>query len=1268
MSMLVLSVIIIASFLSIEARLAWQQQLNQRARLNSIAALRLALGHLQQEAGPDRRATARADITQPNVSGASLLNPVWTGVWRSDYPNQPPQWLVSGRADQPAGSQSVSLFGQADYPDATWTPWQTNYPPTANTLVPLVGPGSASGAETDKPSGFVSLPKINLPDDGANGSYAYWIGDEGIKARINLPDTRTLNTANSNGALAALHSPVIPSLNLIQGFENFSSYPDLPKSESVRQLNQLSTFNDGTSTPLNSRRLYHDLTGYASGVLADSYHGGLKRDLSLAFELSDADFAASEFGSGRTNAAATTTENGIETISMSVPFNGSTIPLAPIFNRNTQNGNLRGPAWSVLRDYHRLYKQLGWSGLGQPMLTARTFYPNANVLHPTPDNGDPATIRQRLYSYPEIYNGDIGSLNPNVSDRGNFYGQTQQPLPRPLNVAATPYLSRVQMVFSINQETFFSGGYFYGGIWFNMTPIVVLHNPYNVALSLNGNVNGQSGNAAAVLTFTNWSQWVFRFKRYTNYGLGPTMSFEIPLSLFFGLQDDQRSNDSDMFRINIPNFVLQPGEYRVFSCSDPNTVDWHRVVALTNAFNQSGGFNDTLDDWGFGPSSEWSTSDAFGFEVLPAGDFRVRYGLACWPGDTINSTMDTATLYQHTSEHTELYYRSLDPAKVGVAGEKFFANYSQIAPKYIRGIPQPPSIITVMDLAMKPVIESPPGGTGPALSPFPLFSHSNPMAATQRADGAGRTALGDGNGYLGAPPSFRMRLYRPSSWTEVIQTNNGLAFGGYALTGAGSSNSQLTEIPLVAPLSLAQYTHANFGLRDQQPLFAIGNSFASTLVASNASYQVNGPNWTEFDASYLLNHALWDGYFLSGAAPEMTRVTTPADPQPAQPTASATSTSSTFQENRSLNQVLDDFVHDVAPLANPRMSLYRSSKTSSDLRTALGKYQTSASVLLNQGAFNVNSTSVEAWTTFLSAAKKTALAQYTSTLPATQQNARYPRTTPLGNTLNATGNMSEATHSNWQGIINLTDAQILALAQAIVKENKVRFTVLTRTEQDLLNPPSSRLFRGLTTAATPYLGLTEFINRFLNNTPWASRTGALQSAILRADEVYNAGLSDRLSNKGSIGAVSAATLSANTAGWTASPTNIEAVTVSGTNKTHAAMGAAGNLLQSDLLQVMGSALTTRSDTFTIRVYGEADMADGNSARRWIEAIAQRIPDYLDNINVAETSSSAVRLNHNTPNQSNADDPTVTSTLTPVNQLLGRRFKIISTRWLTPDEI
>ena len=63
MGMAVMTIIVIAGFLSVESHLALQHQLGLRARLNGVASLRLALAHLQQEAGPDRRATARADLT-----------------------------------------------------------------------------------------------------------------------------------------------------------------------------------------------------------------------------------------------------------------------------------------------------------------------------------------------------------------------------------------------------------------------------------------------------------------------------------------------------------------------------------------------------------------------------------------------------------------------------------------------------------------------------------------------------------------------------------------------------------------------------------------------------------------------------------------------------------------------------------------------------------------------------------------------------------------------------------------------------------------------------------------------------------------------------------------------------------------------------------------------------------------------------------------------------------------------------------------------------
>jgi hypothetical protein len=45
-------------------------------------------------------------------------------------------------------------------------------------------------------------------------------------------------------------------------------------------------------------------------------------------------------------------------------------------------------------------------------------------------------------------------------------------------------------------------------------------------------------------------------------------------------------------------------------------------------------------------------------------------------------------------------------------------------------------------------------------------------------------------------------------------------------------------------------------------LLSIGNSFASPLVDATKVLQDNGPNWTEFDQTYLLNAALWDGFFL----------------------------------------------------------------------------------------------------------------------------------------------------------------------------------------------------------------------------------------------------------------------------------------------------------------------------------------------------------------------------------------------------------------------
>ena len=94
------------------------------------------------------------------------------------------------------------------------------------------------------------------------------------------------------------------------------------------------------------------------------------------------------------------------------------------------------------------------------------------------------------------------------------------------------------------------------------------------------------------------------------------------------------------------------------------------------------------------------------------------------------------------------------------------------------------------------------------------------------------------------------------------------------------------------------------------------------------------------------------------------------------------------------------------------------------------------------------------------------------------------------------------------------------------------------------------------------------------------------------------------------------------------------------------LAAPGNLLQSDLLQALGSAIATRSDTFTLRCYGEASQDNGKVGSAWLEAVVQRVPDYVDATN----------------------PPEATSGLNGVNAVLGRRFKVISLRTLSADEI
>jgi hypothetical protein len=91
-----------------------------------------------------------------------------------------------------------------------------------------------------------------------------------------------------------------------------------------------------------------------------------------------------------------------------------------------------------------------------------------------------------------------------------------------------------------------------------------------------------------------------------------------------------------------------------------------------------------------------------------------------------------------------------------------------------------------------------------------------------------------------------------------------------------------------------------------------------------------------------------------------------------------------------------------------------------------------------------------------------------------------------------------------------------------------------------------------------------------------------------------------------------------------------------------AAGNTGWLMQGDVLDPLGPAIVIRGDTFRIRGYGESRTPQGQvTARAWCEVVVQRVPDYVD-----------------------GDDQTdVTIPVQPLNVAFGRRYQLLSFRWL-----
>lgn len=167
-------------------------------------------------------------------------------------------------------------------------------------------------------------------------------------------------------------------------------------------------------------------------------------------------------------------------------------------------------------------------------------------------------------------------------------------------------------------------------------------------------------------------------------------------------------------------------------------------------------------------------------------------------------------------------------------------------------------------------------------------------------------------------------------------------------------------------------------------------------------------------------------------------------------------------------------------------------------------------------------------------------------------------------------------------------------------------------------------------ARGPFLNMADFVNRRPNSSDATHRAlGALQAAIDKS------GVNNRFTEAGRDLTKDDVPMMAGKDTLASEPAPARGV------------GAAGFLSQGALLTAFGSQITVRGDTFVIRTYGDSRDAAGNiQAKAWCEAVVQRHPEYVNTANQPEASGS----------------------LLPENTTFGRKFGIVSFRWLSQDEI
>ncbi len=507
-------------------------------------------------------------------------------------------------------------------------------------------------------------------------------------------------------------------------------------------------------------------------------------------------------------------------------------------------------------------------------------------------------------------------------------------------------------------------------------------------------------------------------------------------------------------------------------------------------------------------------------------------------------------------------------------------------------------------------------GTGPGTDqnrPTKGVLQSNPLASMSMADPvSGNTKAHPANG------TFDITYHSMSansSLTPNLSTGKGFIATGYQ-SGDGLSRLVMADIPLRPMASLVELQGWNPRGNNPYPPFQhnlIGNSDATPLIPSDKIIPtvIDPPTVSTnlmHDDAYCANHLLFDDWFVSSIAP--------------QPVSFGGDIS------KDINAFYKDYLMGNSRLANraylPIPADGNVESTVADTR--VGEIITSkdgwlkvASRFKVEGMFNVNSTSVEAWKALLGHAKnleKIAMHGADEIVSADVSKENVVTRGAIAPDIKAgTGpgfGGQFANASEYAGYRSLSDDQIKDLAEKVVAQVRLR---------------------------GPFLSLSEFVNRQLSNNEDLALAGAIQTAINHLAEDPMKKLRDPANS-----------LSDNTM----APANPKLAgagyAFDKTAEGSSAYGVPGWIRQADILRPIAPILSVRDDTFTIRAYGDSKGPTGKViARVWCEAVVKRTRDFSDKSYPADS----------------IDPPPATNL---INTTFGRRYEIISFRWLNPTEV